>query len=187
MMMFATDSVNVYAPCPQGICLYGSFGPLRCLFVAYSLPVCPIHAPIANPYSPIQCASIHRTSGPTYDQLSGIAIHRQRQRPAQHQPAEPVHHCNQVQASLCHPDIGDIRAPYLVNALHRGSSQQVGVDPQEPIRPSSLLLVSTRSLRRSGPLKVMKFPVTADQHRFFSSDLRPSIRRSAVYYLELSL
>src|SRR3954453_7716710 len=83
MMMFATDSVNVYAPCPQGICLYGSFGPLRCLFVAYSLPVCPIHVPIANPYSPIQCASIHRTSGPIYDQLSGIAIHRQRQRPAQ--------------------------------------------------------------------------------------------------------
>src|SRR4051795_8308472 len=77
------------------------------------------------------------------------------------QPAEPVHHCNQVQESLCHPDIGDIRAPYLVDALHRGSSQQVGVDPQEPSVRQSLLLVSTRSLRRSGPLKVMKFPVTA--------------------------
>src|SRR5947209_6384185 len=58
-----------------------------------------------------------------------IHLHRQRQRPAQHEPAEPVHHCNQVQESLCHPNIGDISAPYLVDALHRGSSQQVGVDP----------------------------------------------------------
>src|SRR4051812_16682751 len=121
MMMFCDRFSECLCPVPAGgyastavlVRFVACLLPIRCLFVAYSLPVCPLHAPIANPYSPIQCASIHRTSGPIYDQLSGIAIHRQRQRPAQHEPAEPVHHCNQVQESLCHPDIGDIRAPVL--------------------------------------------------------------------------
>jgi beta-xylosidase len=39
-----------------------------------------------------------------------------------------VHHRDQVQETLRHPDVRDIRAPHLVDALYRGVSQQIRVD-----------------------------------------------------------
>src|SRR5487761_119197 len=55
-------------------------------------------------------------------------FHRQRQRPAQHIPAEPIHHRHQVHKPAGHRNVGDIRAPDLVGSLHLQSPQQVRVD-----------------------------------------------------------
>ena len=48
-----------------------------------------------------------------------IQLHRQRQPPAQHEPAEPIHDRHQIDKTLGHRDVGDVRAPDLI-ASRRG-------------------------------------------------------------------
>src|SRR5579871_6171299 len=78
--------------------------------------------------------SLLKISGPASSQrtpqglYAKVDFHRQRQRPTQHVPAEPVHHRHQVDEALRHPDIRDVRAPDLIDAPYRDPSQQVRVD-----------------------------------------------------------
>ena len=65
---------------------------------------------------------------PSQGRRTNIHLHRQRQRPAQHKPAKPVHHRHQIDEALGHADLGDIGTPHLLGAVYGYSSQQVGVD-----------------------------------------------------------
>src|SRR5437660_902326 len=51
-----------------------------------------------------------------------------RQPPRQHRAAYPVHDHHQVEEALGHRDVGDVRAPDLIDPLDRNPTEQVGVD-----------------------------------------------------------
>src|SRR5215475_8545895 len=57
-----------------------------------------------------------------------IGVHTNRQLPSQHPAAEPIHHSHQIDESLGHRDISDIRAPHLIRPFNRHSPQQVRID-----------------------------------------------------------
>src|SRR5271165_3956885 len=61
--------------------------------------------------------------------------------PRQHGTAHPVHDHHQVEEALGHRDVGDVRAPDLIDPLDRDPAEQVGVD-----------LVGYRRLARVRPL-----------------------------------
>ena len=48
---------------------------------------------------------------------------------AEHEPRRPVHHRHQIQEASAHRDVGDVRAPDLVRALHGDAAQQIRVHP----------------------------------------------------------
>ena len=54
-------------------------------------------------------------------------VQRVTQPPGQHPPARPVHHRHQVKEPTLHRNVGDVRAPRLIRALDRNSSQQIGI------------------------------------------------------------
>ena len=57
-----------------------------------------------------------------------LRAERVRQPPRQHGTAHPVHDHHQVEKAPGHRDVGDVRAPDLIDPLDRKPTQQVGVD-----------------------------------------------------------
>src|ERR1019366_7521841 len=75
-----------------------------------------------------------------------LHLHRQRQRPAQYEPAEPVHSSDQIQETLRHPDMRDVRAPpwFLSTSTGRsggcpraGSASASDIRLPGPVTPSA--------------------------------------------------
>ena len=57
-----------------------------------------------------------------------LRAERVRQPPRQHGTADPVHDHHQVEEAPGHRDVGDVRAPHLIDPLDRDPAEQVGVD-----------------------------------------------------------
>ena len=55
-----------------------------------------------------------------------LGAERVRQPPRQHRAAHPVHDHHQVEKAPGHRDVGDVRAPDLIDPLDRKPTQQVG-------------------------------------------------------------
>jgi hypothetical protein len=55
-----------------------------------------------------------------------INLHADRHAPGQHPPAEPIHHCGEIDKAASHRNIRDIHRPHLVGPLDRHTAQQVG-------------------------------------------------------------
>ena len=51
-----------------------------------------------------------------------------RQPPGQHGAAYPIHNDHQIEEAFGHRDVGDVRAPDLIDPLDREPAKQVGVD-----------------------------------------------------------
>ena len=60
--------------------------------------------------------------------------------PTQHEPAEPVHDCDQVQEAVRHRNVGDVRAPDLIDAINHDSLQQIGIDLVACLGPAQIRL-----------------------------------------------
>src|SRR6516165_10516699 len=56
-----------------------------------------------------------------------VGAERVRQPPRQHRTAVPVHDRHQVKKALGHRDIGDVRAPDLVDPFDRQPAEQIGI------------------------------------------------------------
>ena len=57
-----------------------------------------------------------------------ISAERVGQSPRQHRAAHPVHDDHQVEEPLGHRDVGDVRAPHLIDPLDRDPAEEVRVD-----------------------------------------------------------
>ena len=57
-----------------------------------------------------------------------LRAERVRQPPRQHRTAHPVHDHHQIEEAPGHRDVGDVRAPDLVDPLDRDPAEQVGID-----------------------------------------------------------
>src|SRR6266478_2844267 len=57
-----------------------------------------------------------------------VGTERVRQPPRQHCTTVPVHDRDQIQETLGHRDIGDVRAPNLVDPFDRQPTEQIGID-----------------------------------------------------------
>ena len=77
---------------------------------------------------------IARPVDPALQQLASkclqakVHLHRYRQGPTEHEPAMPSHGRHQIAETPSHPDIGDARAPDLVNSSNGQVFKQVWVD-----------------------------------------------------------
>jgi hypothetical protein len=57
-----------------------------------------------------------------------LGTERVRKSPRQHRAAHPVHDDHQVEEALGHRDVGDVRAPHLIDSLDRDPAKEVPVD-----------------------------------------------------------
>jgi hypothetical protein len=57
-----------------------------------------------------------------------LGAKRVRQSPRQHRTAHPVHDHHQVEKAFGHRDVGDVRAPHLIDPLDRDPTKQIRVD-----------------------------------------------------------
>ena len=57
-----------------------------------------------------------------------IGAERVGQSPRQHRSAHPVHDDHQVERAFGHRDVGNVRAPYLIDPLDRDPTEEVRVD-----------------------------------------------------------
>src|SRR5712675_15310 len=78
-----------------------------------------------------------------------IGAERVRQPPGQNRTTVPVHDRDQIHEPLGHRDIGDVRAPNLVDPIDRQPTEQIGID-----------LVRGCRLARVRPLKTATSPIS---------------------------
>src|SRR5712672_54340 len=57
-----------------------------------------------------------------------LGAKRVRQSPRQHRTAHPVHDHYQIEKAFGHRDVGDVRAPHLIDPLDRDPTKQIRVD-----------------------------------------------------------
>src|SRR6266478_4951088 len=138
-----------------------------------------------------------------------LRAERVRQPPRQHGTAHPVHDHRQVEEALGHRDVGDVRAPDLIDPLDRDPAEQVGVDlvghrwlararslvdrhqagePHQALDPFAVDdMALGRQPRRHPPRAVIRpgqvVPIDQRHDRaVFCADLgRPAVDRSARY------
>src|ERR1700719_3498465 len=95
-----------------------------------------------------------------------ISAERVAQSPRQHRSAHPVHDDHQVEEAFGHRDVGNVRAPYLIDPLDRDPTEEVRVDlvgrcrfarvrawidrhqSQQPHQASDPFAIADRALRR---------------------------------------